>query len=147
MGLSQSTQNFVSREIDRIAQDARMEAAQAMLGMAHQEEQAAANIWGVPSGPSTPSSRSYVSGTTANLGSTRSTPNTRSSAYGSTPVGVHGEYQSTPAPAAAGPSSGLYVPETPFDEYGRPIYRQGGFRQPRFGGVEYDDVMRNQRGF
>lgn len=96
MGLSQSTQNFVSSEIDRITQDVRMEAANAMLSIAHREEQAAANIRGVPSGPSTPSSQysgSYVSGTTANLGSRRSTPNTRRPRT-TTPIGLHGHMQS-----------------------------------------------------
>ena len=102
--------------------------------MANQTEQVAANIWALPSAPSTPSSQysgSYVSGTPANPGSRRSTPGTRSTSHTSTP----------------GPSNGVYVPETPFDEYGRPIYRQGGFRQPGFSGVEYDDILRNQRGF
>lgn len=126
MGISQSTQKFVQYEIDRIAEDARMEAAYTLLDIAHQGEHLAANIMAPPSGPTTPSSQysgSYVSGTTADFGSRHYAPSSRSS------------------------NARIIVPETPFDEYGRPIYRMGGFRQPAFGNVEYDDIMHNQRGF
>ena len=138
MGLSQSTQNFVGYEIDRIAEDARMEAAHTLLDMSRQGELIAANIMAPPSGPSTPSSSgTHVSGTTAGVSSRHSTPNSRISNY---------SYLS-PVSAAGSPSSRIIVPETPFDEYGRPIYRLGGFQPPALGGVEYDDIMHNQRGF
>ena len=148
MGLSQSTQRFLDNELSRITTDARMEAANALVNMAQQESGLAANIYAAPDGPSTPStdySGTYVSGTTA----PRSLPSTPG--YGST----HSSVASTPRRTAAGPSD-VFVPEPPFDSYGRPYYGPRdpgprgphGFRQPYYGsgyGVEYDDIRGNQR--
>lgn len=138
MGLSQSLQGFVNKEINDIAQDARMEAAQTLMGLAQQEEQVAANIFSPPSGPRSSSSSpsgSYVSNSTASLNSRR-TP-ARTPVFAPSP-------RSTPSNVPVGPSS-IYIPETPLNnEYNQRNYQ---FRQPGFGGVEQDDIMRNQRGF
>jgi len=164
MGLTQSMNERIEDEIEYIEESARQEAAWTLMDLATQQEQLAANIYGVPDGPGTPSSADSGSVAVGTGYRTGRTPNTHSTVHRSRPEGLplgpfapESSHRPTPKSAStqgfrSGDAKDL-VGETPMDEHGIPIRRRSGrFRQPGFGlqsgfwGVEHDDFMKNQKG-